>query len=550
MSFSCQHKIWHLRKLCFALILLPQLLMAETKKPNWKQQHAITSLSRDITFIEDSILSGYNHLIFAHKKPFAIRDNYAGTVSIWSRDTGYRQDSLWKLKDIEDMRISQDDKVLALITRDSAERGFLVHIFDLESLRLLHQSQIGTFWDLTFSPDHSYYFILEPDNKIAMRNTATGELVQNFVIPRYDEKHLYYTEIKRILISAAQPKQLLLFDIGPAEALSQIKKGIHINLYPFNYDSQSFAAPINLYFNGNSQEHPPRKFAALAVSADGRYVFMGLRGKLLTYDLVEKQRISQPIVGEPTYLRCAASNRYLIVGNKNTASLWEITPQVPKRSLRLLRRLLTKTKNLYFYDEERYLVGNSIDGNRLSFFNAQPLLSIREQPSIFVQYAAQKHTKLNLEIWFKNMRKKAKNGKLALSLENAAEENYVQQLFQRNFQYYARELFNIASDYLYTPDTEGKSSSLLYLYTDGFAPIEIKTAEQDFRRMQEAFLKGWYKWGKMEFGCTPEQLYIKQAQATINSYPYDYDEDKNTLQLTDKLSLKFQNFDLNSEKLN
>lgn len=539
----------------FCLILMPKLLAGEKKKPtlqpNWKKDNAISMLSRDITFIGDSILTNYEHLVFAHQKPFAVMDNAQGKVSIWSRDARYRRDSLWNIADIQDLIISKDDKILAVVGYDSSNTGLLVSVFDLESLTLLHKTKIGSFLDLIFSPDHSHYFILQNGNKIEMRSTFSGDLERNFLIPQYDERNAYYTNIQRILISEAKPEQLLLFDIGPAEELSLIKKGIHINVYPFNYSTQSFDAPINLYFNGNPQENPPSKFSALAVSADGRNIFIGLKRKVLTYDLVRKRSLTNQVVGQPSYLRCDPNGRFLIVGNESTASLWEITLQDPNHSLRLLRQLLTKTKDLYFYDNQRYLVGNAIEGSRLAFFNAEPLLTIREKPSEFVRYATQKHTKKDLTLWFESMRRKSRLKDVSLDLKDASKEKYVKDLFNRNFQYYARELFNIASDYLYTPDAEPEEGEqLLYIYTNGFEPIEIKTTGRDFKRKQEAFIKGWYKWGKMEFGCTEEHLYIKKAQATINSYPYDYDESKNTMRVGNKLTLSFENFNLNSEKLN
>lgn len=530
-----------------------QIFAQKTKNQNykdWKKFNSINILSRDITFISDSILDGYNNLIFAHKKPFAIWVKDGENVGIWSRDSLYRRDSLWKFKDIQDIRISPDDKMLAIITYDSSNIGFLVHILDLQNYTLLHKAKINSFLDLIFTTDNKHYFILLAKNKIEMRNSLDGNLEQNFVIPGYDESHVYYTNIKRILISKTRPNQLLLLDIGPAEELSLIKKGIHINLYLFDYNKRQFDEPVNLYFNGDPHESPPSKFTALEVSEDGKYIFIGVKRKIITYNLDKKNIKTNQLVGESSYLRCDPDSRYLIVGNESSASLWEITPDDPVHILRLLRQLLTKTKDLYFYDHGKYLVGNVIQGNRISFFNAVPLLSIREQPGIFVQYAAQKHTKIDLEQWFKKVNKKSRKRNISLNLNNSENESYIKDLFNRNFQYYARELFNIASNYLYTPDLKTKISNLLYIYTYGFAPIEIKTTEQDFKHKQEAFLKGWYKWEKMEFGCSSEQLYIKKAQILINSYPYNYDESKNILNLPNKLSVTFQNFDLKSERLN
>lgn len=548
------HKFWFLLFFC-GLFLNSKFAFSQRgrlnhKSQNWKKANAITTLNRDITFIGDSLLDAYTHLVFAYQKPFAIRSNEAGKLSIWSRDLSYRQDSLGKFNDIQELHISTDDNALAIISYDNSHTGFMVHMLDLTTFSILHQVKIGAFLDLVFTPDHSHYFILQPKNRIEMRSTVSGELLRHFVIPSYDERNLYYTNIQRILLSSANPDQLLLFDIGPAEELSLIKKGIHINLYPFDYTKQSFESPINLYFNGNPQESPPIKFKALTISEDGRYIFLGLKRKVLTYDLVEKRNNINQVVGYPSYLRCDPQSRYLIVGNDNTASLWEILPKHPIHKLRLLRQLLTKTKDLYFYDENQYLVGSSVGGHKLAFFNAKPLLSILESPSIFVQYAAQKHTKIDLNKWFESLRKKNRHKNIALDLNNSKNENYIKKLFNRNFQYYARELFNIASDYLYTPNTREVNPSVMYIYTHGFAPIEIKTSSSDFKRKEEAFLKGWYKWGKMEFGCTREHIYIKKAEATINAYPYSYDESNNKLQLSDKLSPTFENFDLNSEKLN
>lgn len=113
-----------------------QIFAQKTKNQNykdWKKFNSINILSRDITFISDSILGGYNNLIFAHKKPFAIWVKDGENVGIWSRDSLYRRDSLWKFKDIQDIRISPDDKMLAIITYDSGNTGFLVHFLDLQT---------------------------------------------------------------------------------------------------------------------------------------------------------------------------------------------------------------------------------------------------------------------------------------------------------------------------------------------------------------------------------------------------------------------------------
>lgn len=87
----------------------------------------------------------------------------------------------------------------------------------------------------------------------------------------------------------------------------------------------------------------------------------------------------------------------------------------------------------------------------------------------------------------------------------------------------------------------------MYLYTDGFEPIEIKVSPSDFKKKQEALAKGWYKWNEMEFGFAKEQLFIKKADLYIHGYYYAYNIAQNEKQPNGVWEPHFQNFNLQEQ---
>lgn len=554
---------------CFLLLLSTNRLRAE-QKPGIKKTHkalewrksqsqikkelSVSHLLQDVTYLKSWDIPPFTMQGVLHSGAAALLAHEDHQLRLWRlKDAQVPLSApLPEDKDVERIYISGNDRYAILVLEASNRENWSVMVYRLSDLTRLCALQMPMSLDIAIDPAEQYFLNLLPGNTIEKRNLETGALLQTYQIPNYDEKNLYYTKIERLVCAPDVPDLVYLLDLGQAEELSSLKVGVHLNIIPFYLDKTTQILNPILFYKSVDKSLSVKAFHTMVLSRNGKHLFVALKNKLLHYDF--KRHIKEELNTIAIYktLWLDATDRFLVGNGDKTVAVWQLledTTSYRRNALRLLRKMPTRTIMAHLTPGYRYLIGMGATQNRLDVFYASDLIKIKDTPAPFIMYCAQKHTKLDLErIQRERLKKKtytSKKNQSKQTLKDPFQDTALAgALFRRNFQYYALEIFNVASGYLYAANTMAPGAQVMYVHSDGLEPIAIKVDVGLFPKIREIFVKGWYAWEQLKFGLTGDKLYLSEATLFLDGTRYPYNEEQNQRRLSGIRVLSFDpNFD-------
>lgn len=533
------------------LLAAPQKRAANARK----NRDFASALPRDVTYITSLALTEdkktYDQIIFTHDgaRVFTVQADGSVRMAMTKTAQTTAKIHLAEAADATKLYISPDDKYLAIVCENAKTTAvsstiWICDISRLDSIVAQYKFAVASCEDVVFPREQDFYFVLDANNRIDQRDLYSGTVRRTFSFPQYDEKNVYYTRIRRLVHSPIYPNTLFLVDVGPAEELSSVKKGLHLNFLTFDFVRQALQEPVSLFLSEH-QTVTPEDFQTIALSPDGKYVFMGLNKRMLYYNLVNGTKKQLPIIDRTDYLYFSHDGRFLLSSGAGTTLLWSVVGE--SVGCRLLMRFLTHASHLCISNDSRYMIADAKNRTHLQIFNIKEAVALRTNPSEYVLYCARKHTKIELVGLFNARRRKEKRQRAlnyTILTNDKHNDQLIKKYFERNLFHYANRVFNIAMDYCYTEKDPPPDPTYMNVYTDGFEPIRIPATAGNYRHRQTCFQKGWYHWENVRFGLTKTTLFIRKAVLVLDGYRYKYDDSQNESPVKNVIFPKFSDFDL------